>query len=61
MAGDLSRLRVAFDTVNIEEYPALETLYGEAIPVLFEGEREVARAPQTRDSLKKALQRAGLL
>ena len=61
MAGDLSRLRVPFDAINIEEDAALEAAFGESIPVLFEGEREIARAPQTRDSLKKALQRAGVL
>jgi hypothetical protein len=61
MAGDLSRLRVPFDAVNIEDDAALEAAYGESIPVLFEGDLEVARAPQTRDSLKKALQRAGVL
>ena len=61
MAGDLSRLRVPFDAINIEDDVALEAAFGESIPVLFEGEREIARAPQTRDSLKKALQRAGVL
>ena len=61
MAGDLTRLQVPFDAVNIEDDTALEAAFGQSIPVLFEGEREIARAPQTRDSLKKALQRAGLL
>ena len=61
MAGDLAHLRVPFDAVNIEDDASLEATYGELIPVLFEGDREVARAPQTRDSLKKALQRAGVL
>lgn len=61
MAGDLTRLQVPFDAVNIEDDAALEAAYGESIPVLFEGEREIARAPQTQDSLKKVLQRAGLL
>jgi hypothetical protein len=61
MAADLSDLRVPFDAVDVEQDPALESAYGESIPVLFDGEREVARAPHTRDSLKKALQQAGVL
>ena len=61
MAGDLSRLRIPFDAVDIEQNPSLEAMYGESIPVLFDGEREIARAPHTRDSLKKALQEAGVL
>jgi hypothetical protein len=61
MAGDLSRLNVGFDKVNIEQDAALEAAYGESIPVLLDGEREIARAPQTRDSLKMALKRAGVL
>ena len=61
MASDLVRLQVPFDAVNIEDDTTLEAAFGQSIPVLFEGEREIARAPQTRDSLKKALQRAGLL
>jgi len=61
MAADLSRLGVPFDAVNIEDDDGLETAYGESIPVLFEGEREIARAPHTRASLKKALQQAGVL
>ena len=61
MAGDLSRLRIPFDAINIEDDAGLETAYGEAIPVLFDGEHEIARAPQTRESLKKALHHPGLL
>ena len=61
MAVDLSDLHIPFDLVDIEQNPALESAYGELIPVLFDGEREVTRVPQTRDSLKKVLQRAGVL
>ena len=61
MAADLSDLRVPFDAVDVEQDPALESAYGESIPVLFDGDREVTRAPHTRDSLKKTLQQAGVL
>jgi hypothetical protein len=61
MAADLSNLRVAFDLVNVEQDPALESVYGDSIPVLFDGEHEIARAPHSRDSLKNALQGAGVL
>jgi hypothetical protein len=61
MAADLSRLHIPFDTINIEKDMALERAYGEAIPVLFDEDREIARAPQDRRSLESALKRAGLL
>ena len=61
MARDLRRLRVPFDEVDIEQDPALERAYGEAIPVLMAGEVEIARAPQTERSLRDALIRAELL
>ena len=61
MARDLRRLRLAFDEVDIEQDDALERVYGEAIPVLLHGDREVARAPQTERSLRQAVTRAGLL
>jgi len=61
MAVDLSKLRVGFDLVNVEQDPTLEAAYGESIPVLFDGDREIARAPQTRISLSNALKQAGLL
>lgn len=61
MARDLSRLGLAFDTIDIESDAALEQEYGEAIPVLMAGELEVARAPQSEASLQQALEQAGLL
>jgi hypothetical protein len=61
MARDLSKLGVQFDAVNVEKDPALEAAYGESIPVLFNDDVEIARAPQTRDSLSKALKTAGVL
>ena len=61
MAADLSNLRVSFDLVDVEQDPTLEGAYGDSIPVLFDGDREIARAPSTRDSLKNALQQAGVL
>ncbi len=61
MADDLATLHIPFEAINIEEDEALESAYGESIPVLFNGEREIARAPHTRESLKKILQQAGVL
>jgi hypothetical protein len=61
MARDLRRLGLNFDEVDIEQDETLEHAYGESIPVLFHGERELARAPQTERSLKETLTRAGLL
>ena len=61
MARDLHRLRVAFEEVDIEQDAALERAYGESIPVLMQGDNEIARAPQTERTLRQALSRAGLL
>lgn len=60
MARDLQRLRVEFEEVDIETDERLERAYGEAIPVLLDGDVEIARAPQTERSLRNALIRAGL-
>lgn len=61
MARDLQRLRVDVDEVDIEDDAALEHAYGEVIPILLDGEVEIARAPQTEWSLREALIRVGLL
>ena len=61
MARDLRRLHVSFDEVDIEQDATLERAYGESIPVLLLGTREVARAPQSEPSLRQALIRAGLI
>ncbi|HEY4685191.1 MAG TPA: glutaredoxin family protein [Dehalococcoidia bacterium] len=60
-ARDLTRLGVAFDTIDIDRDEALAQRYGEAIPVLLLGERELARAPLGATALEKALRQAGLL
>jgi hypothetical protein len=61
MARDLQRLRVPFEEVDIEQDEALERAYGELIPVLLQGNTEIARAPQDERTLRRALSRAGLL
>jgi hypothetical protein len=61
MARDLQRLRVPFEEVDIEQDEALERAYGELIPVLLQGDTEIARAPQDERTLRRALSRAGLL
>jgi hypothetical protein len=61
MARDLQRLRVPFEEVDIEQDEALERAYGELIPLLLQGDTEIARAPQDERTLRRALSRAGLL
>ena len=61
MARDLRRLKIAFEEVDVDQDEALQRVYGEVIPVLMMGEREIARAPQTERTLRQALSRAGLL
>jgi len=61
MARDLARLGIGFEEIDISGTELLESAYGNAIPVLMNGETEVARAPQTERSLKDALIRVGLL
>lgn len=61
MARDLCRLKVRFEEVDVDQHEALQRAYGEVIPVLMLGEREIARAPQTERTLRQALSRAGLL
>jgi hypothetical protein len=61
MARDLRRLKVAFVEIDVDEDEALEREYGEVIPVLMLGDREIARAPQTERTLREVLSRAGLL
>jgi hypothetical protein len=59
--AELARLRAKYphevDVVDITSDPALEATYGERIPVLRSGEREVD-APLTRTVLERALRDA---
>jgi glutaredoxin len=61
MARDLRRLKVTFVEVDVDEDETLQREYGEVIPVLMLGDREIARAPQTERTLRQVLSRAGLL
>jgi glutaredoxin len=61
MAQTLDDLGLAYEAVNIEEDEGLSSAYGELIPVLMKGETEVARAPQSSRTLKRALMRSGVL
>ena len=54
-AALLDRLRVPYSRVNIETDPALETRFGEQIPVLLRDDEVIARAPVSLDSLRTAL------
>ena len=61
MALALRELGLPFERVDIEKNPGLEAEYSTAIPVLFHNDAEVARAPQSSRTLKRALQRAGVI
>jgi len=61
MASALLELDLPFDTVNIEQDADAMAVFADAIPVLKWGDIEVARAPQSQRTLKRALQRAGVL
>ena len=61
MARDLRRLKLAFVEIDVDEDETLQRDYGEVIPVLMLGDREIARAPQTQRTLRQVLSRAGLL
>ncbi len=59
MAADLSRLGIDFQEIDIDQDEALGSAYGDSIPVLLDGDKELARAPQTQRSLRDVLTRAG--
>jgi hypothetical protein len=61
MATALRDLGLPFDRVNVDEEPALAAAYGDHIPVLLHGETEVARAPQSPRTLRRALHRSGVI
>ncbi len=58
--GDLRRLRVPFTTEDIDTDPELQRQYGDAVPVLLLGDREIARAPMDVATLSSALSRHGI-
>jgi glutaredoxin len=58
-AGLLRGMGVPFATVDVDSDPGLVRAYGDAVPVLLYGDREVARAPISGAALKRALQAAG--
>ena len=60
-ARELERAGIAFDTIDVDMDGSLAAPYGEVIPVILAGEREVVRAPFTLPGLRKALDRAGVL
>jgi glutaredoxin len=61
MASALDDLDLPYETVNIELDTSLEAAYGDQIPVLMLADRQIARAPQSARTLKRALQRTGVL
>ena len=57
---ELDILGVRYEMVDVDSDAGLEHQYGNAIPVLLYGEREIARAPIERKDLQKALGRLRL-
>ncbi len=58
-AALLQKEGIEFEAVDIDLDASLTRLYDEAIPVILSGDREVARAPITRESLRRGLARLG--
>lgn len=58
-AALLRSFGAAFATIDIEADAELERRYGEHIPVILDGAREVARAPISEQTLREALANAG--
>ena len=54
-ASLLRRLRIGFDTVDVDSDNELRRRFGDAIPVILAGEFEVARAPIDDASLREKL------
>ena len=60
-ARDLTRLGIAFATIDLDMDDKLAARYGDFIPVLLNGDHEIVRAPFTVPALRRALDRAGVL
>lgn len=54
-AEALRDLGLPFETIDVDQDSRLLALYNEAIPVILDADREVIRAPITKDGLKSAL------
>jgi hypothetical protein len=59
-AVDLNRLGIPFDTIDVDMDAVLADRYGDAVPVVLDGEFEIVRAPFTLPQLQAALARHGL-
>jgi len=54
---DLDILGVPYEVIDVDQDDDLQERYGELIPVVLQGEIEIARAPIERRELEKALER----
>ncbi len=57
LQGVLARQGLLYEKVDVDEDPALRRAYGEVIPVLLDGERELARIRISRRRLEALLVR----
>jgi hypothetical protein len=53
MASRLRSLGVDFEEVDVDADPRLDELYGENVPVLLDGEREICRHRLTPEAIAK--------
>ena len=51
----LSEIGADFLSVDVDADPELRARYGDAVPVLLAGEREIARAPLDGETLRRVL------
>jgi len=55
VARELTRLNITFDTIDVDMDEALVSRYGDVVPVLLNGDKEIVRQPFTLPALRKAL------
>jgi hypothetical protein len=55
---DLEALGAPHELLDIDAEPELLRLYGDAVPVLLDGDREILRAPMSRKDIEQALLRS---
>jgi glutaredoxin len=59
-ARDLNDLGAVYEEVDVDSDPELQERYGDAIPALLFGGRELARAPMTPSTIRAALAGTGV-
>ena len=60
VAATLSDMGVAFATIDVDTDAELQRRYGDAVPVLLNGDTQIASAPLTERDLRRAVEGAGI-